>query len=447
MKKNIILGLISFLLLQTTVFANAIDKTIAKSDISKANVSVSVKDVKTGKTVYKLNEKRSQIPASTLKLITLSASLDTLGYDYEFTTEMFKSTNNELFIKLGGDPFLTYGDLRGLFNTARDKKILEPKAIYLDDYVFDDVEWGEGWQWDDDLNPLMPKISSYNLDGNLLHIVINPTYKNAPAQIYPSRFYPVTFMNLVTSGGSANSVKLSRNNSIAPDLITAEGSVSHQVIKKIPVNNPKRYFVLRCEDAVKSAKIYYYGKYLQKKTPSSNIYSVDKVTHPIDTAINAILKQSNNLVAESVFKAAGGKFVQNTGSLGHSQQMLNAYFDKLGLNYDDIRIVDGSGVSKNNIITADFMSEFLVKIADNEEFVNSMATAGEGTLTTRMLYFRDNLRAKTGTLSDVSTIAGYITSRNGKRYAFDIMINDPKSKSADKKVLEEYILRDIYTNF
>ena len=93
------------------------------------------------------------------------------------------------------------------------------------------------------------------------------------------------------------------------------------------------------------------------------------------------------------------------------------------------------------------MSEFLVKIADNEEFVNSMATAGEGTLATRMLYFRDNLRAKTGTLSDVSTIAGYITSRNGKRYAFDIMINDPKSKSADKKVLEEYILRDIYTNF
>ena len=64
-----------------------------------------------------------------------------------------------------------------------------------------------------------------------------------------------------------------------------------------------------------------------------------------------------------------------------------------------------------------------------------------------MLYFKDNLRAKTGTLADVSAIAGYITSRSGKTYAFDIMINDPKSKITDKKSLEEYILRDIYTSY
>ena len=64
-----------------------------------------------------------------------------------------------------------------------------------------------------------------------------------------------------------------------------------------------------------------------------------------------------------------------------------------------------------------------------------------------MLYFKDNLRAKTGTLSDVSAIAGYITARSGKKYAFDIMINDPKSNSQEKKSLEEYILRDIYSNY
>lgn len=73
-----------------------------------------------------------------------------------------------------------------------------------------------------------------------------------------------------------------------------------------------------------------------------------------------------------------------------------------------------------------------------------MATSGEGTLTDRMLYFKDNLRAKTGTLSDISAIAGYITSRNGTLYAFDIMINDAKSRPIDKKVLEEYIIRTIY---
>ena len=62
------------------------------------------------------------------------------------------------------------------------------------------------------------------------------------------------------------------------------------------------------------------------------------------------------------------------------------------------------------------------------------------------LYFKDNLRAKTGTLSDSSAIAGYITSRRGKVYAFDIMITDAKTTSADKKNIEEQILRNVYLN-
>ena len=114
---------------------------------------------------------------------------------------------------------------------------------------------------------------------------------------------------------------------------------------------------------------------------------------------------------------------------------------------DNIKIVDGSGVSKNNIMTADFMSEFLAKKEVRNMLEENMPTAGEGTLKNRMLYFKDNLKAKTGTLSDVSAIAGYITSRNGKKYTFAIMIHDSKTKSNDKKSLEEYIIRDIYTEY
>ena len=292
----------------------------------------------------------------------------------------------------------------------------------------------------------MPKFSSYYLDGNLLKIIIAPTTKGAPANIYTAKFYPTTFMNLVTTGDE-NDINISRNNSISPDLLTVEGTVKGQITKQIPINHQKRYFILRLEDAIRDEKLDYYGKFAQKKTPSSNVYLVSEVTHPIEPAIEQILKNSNNFVAETVFKIAGGQYVKNTGSLANSLKMLNAYFEKTGLNAEDIKIVDGSGVSKNNIITADFMSEFLVKQADCEYFVNSLPTSGEGTLKSRMLYFKDNLRAKTGTLADVSAIAGYITSRSGKTYAFDIMINDAKSKTSDKKSLEEYILRDIYTSY
>ena len=101
-------------------------------------------------------------------------------------------------------------------------------------------------------------------------------------------------------------------------------------------------------------------------------------------------------------------------------------------------------------MTADFMTDFLVSISKKnnfEDFENYIPTPGEGTLRNRMLYFRDNLRAKTGTLSDTSAIAGYIKSRKGNIYAFDIMINDAKTSSSDKKNVEEQILRQIYANY
>ena len=446
MKKilNIVLGLI--LSAQLCANANCIDKTIFEFGINKSALSISIKDAQTGKTVYKLNDKRPQIPASTLKIVTANASVDTLGKDYEFSTRLYKDINNELYLKLGADPFLSSSDLNRIFEEAVKKNITEPKTVYIDDYILDDVEWGEGWQWDDDLNPLMPKFSSYNIDKNLLNVVIAPTSAGNPANIYTTKFYPVTIMNLVTTG-DRNDISIKRNNSIAPDVINIQGTIKKTTTENIPVNNPKRYFKIRTEDAIRSAKIDYYGKFPQKKIPGTNIYLVSEVNHPINMAIEEIYKKSNNMVAESLFKIAGSKFVNNTGSLENSQKMLKAYLEKLGINSENIRIVDGSGVSKNNIVTADFMSEFLVKLFEDDNFKTVLPTSGEGTLTSRMLYFKDNLRAKTGTLSDVSAIAGYITSRSGKTYAFDIMINDPKSKAQDKKSLEEYIIRDIYTNY
>ena len=444
--KGLILTVFLAVLTQKFAIADSIDRTIFQSGINKSAVSISVKNADSGKIVYKLNDKQPKNPASTLKIITYSAALDTLGKDYEFKTQLFKSTNNDLYLKLSADPFLAHRHLKKLFKTAKEKNIFEPKNIYMDDYILDDVTWGEGWQWDDDLNPLMPKFSSYNIDENLLEIVISPTQKGAPADIRVSEFYPVTFMNLVTTA-DRDDVKISRNNNISPDILNIEGSIARKMIVKIPVNNPKRYFILRCDEAQKATKIGYYGKYTQKKTPDKNIYLVDSISHSIKDTSDSVLKYSNNLVAETVFKVAGAKYADNTGSLANSQKMLSDYFDKIGINADNTRIVDGSGVSKNNLVNADFMSTYLVKRFDDKDFVYSLATAGEGTLSNRMLYFKGNLFAKTGTLSDVSGIAGYITTRKGNTLAFDIMINDPKSTAQEKKSLEEYILRDIYTDY
>ena len=441
----IILGYMS----QANAAINSIDRAIKASSINRSAISVSVRNIQTGAEVYNLHAQRPVTPASTQKLVTFASALNILGTDYMFSTELYKSTNNDLYLKLAADPFLTTKDLKNLFSTAKTKNIIEPKNVYIDDYVLDSEYWGEGWQWDDELNPLMTKFGSYNLDSNMIKINVKPTTLNSPADIYTDVFYPLGFVNLVKTGAE-NHIKITKNETISNNLLEVNGTVRQLSSVRIPVNNIKLYFKLRTEDAINDSKIFYYGKIYQKKLPAQDVYLVEKVERPISQAATAILQQSNNMVAETVFKLAGGKYVGNTGSITSAINMLKEFCQNNNISMDDIKIVDGSGVSKNNLMTADFMTKFLVAESKQENFEiykNAMASPGTGTLRNRMLYFGDNLKAKTGTLSDVSAIAGYIKTRKGNEYAYDIMINDSKSQPNDKKVLEEMVLRAIYTDY
>lgn len=446
-----IISLLLFMALSVNAAcAESMTKMLTKLGVNKGAIAVYIKDVNTGNVVYSLNENTPMPPASTLKIITSSAAVDTLGSDYKYKTSLYKSTNNDLYLKLSGDPLLVSGDLEKLIETAKGKNI-EPKNFYIDDSIFDNVEWGEGWQWDDDLNPLMPKFSVYNINKNLLKLEVSPTVNNVSAKLTVKPFYPLTFMNLVTTDSkNPTSVKVERNNNIAPNMLNVSGVVSKLANISIPVNNPKMNFNLRLEDAIRAKKLEYYSNIKNAKLPEKNIYHVETIEHDLSLILPKILKNSDNLAAETIFKTAGAEYGNTQGNIDNSLKMLNAYFEKNSLKADDIKIVDGSGVSKNNLMTAKFMGDFLMFRAGQEnfeEFRNSLTTSGEGTLKNRMLYFKDNLRAKTGTLADTSAISGYITSRRGKIYAFDIMINDAKTSSADKKNIEEQILRNIYINY
>lgn len=426
-------------------FVNPITSAVKKADISKnALISVSFKELSNGKNSYEYNSSMPMTPASVQKIVTLLPSVDTLGTDYEFKTQLYKDKNNYLYLKLGADPYLTTADLKDLIRGLAKYKIYSIKEFYIDDTIVDRNEWGEGWQWDDDLNPLIPKFGAYNLDKNLLTINFCPTQIGAPVDISTDVFYPTAFMNNIITANQTD-IKLDRKNYISPDVINANGTVSYETSLQIPINYPRRYFILRLEDVLRKQKVAYYGDFNTKKLPQ-NTFIVAEEKHSIQKAINDILQKSDNMVAETVFKVAGGAYAKKTGTNADSLNMLNAYYKKQGIDTTNIKVVDGSGVSKNNLLTSDFITDVLVKASKSKGFdlKAAMASPGEGTLKDRMLYFKDNLKAKTGTLTNTSTIAGYLTTKSGKNYAFCIMINDPRSKSSDKKSFEEYVLREAF---
>ena len=262
MKKILVLILAMFLGLSVNAKSAKRDfsSVINESGVEKNAISVSIKDLNTGKPVYELNEKILMHPASVQKMLTLIPAMEILGDEYEFTTSIYKRGENEYIIKLGADPYLSYKDLKKLVNYIEE----DAKKVYIDDSVLEQKSWGEGWQWDDDLNILMPRFNSYNLDRNLLKITIMPTEKGQLATIINPSKYPAVFINNVTTD-EKNDVKVSRDNSISSNTLTLEGTVNKPVTVYIPLNNLKRYFNIRLTNALEDRKIYLKENFAKSK--------------------------------------------------------------------------------------------------------------------------------------------------------------------------------------
>ena len=435
------LTLLMMLFLCTQVNSKAVKRdfssVINESGVEKNAIAISIKDLNSGKPVYELNEKILMHPASVQKLLTLVPAIEVLGEDYEFSTEIYKRGDDAYLIKLGADPYFSSSDLKKLVSNVD----IATKKIFIDDSILEKKDWGEGWQWDDDMNVLMPKFNSYNMDKNLIKITIMPTASGeAPTIINPSK-YPLVFFNHVVTG-KENNVKVTRDNSVSNNTLILDGTVNKPVTIYIPTNNLKRYFDIKLTNALADRKVYLKQNFITDKIQDSDII-LGRVTHPIADAIDDILKNSDNLASETVSKLAGGKAYEDKGSDLYGIKVFNAYCKKIGLDNSKIRITDASGVSKNNLLNADFVSEFLLKNKDNK-IIESLPSPGEGTLTHRMIPLKNNLRAKTGTHSDTSAIAGFLTTKNGNKYAFCIIINDTTSTIPDMKTLEDYLIREAY---
>lgn len=439
MKKFLVLLFVLFIGLGVNAKAVKRDFSfvINESGVEKNAIAVSIKDLSTGKPVYELNEKILMHPASVQKVLTLIPALEVLGEDYEFETGIYSRGGDSFLIKLGADPYLTSSDLKKLVSNVK----LDTKKIYIDDSILEKKDWGEGWQWDDDMNVLMPRFNSYNLDKNLMKITVMPSDKGQLAAVINPSKYPIVFLNNVVTGDK-NNVSVTRDNSVSANTLMLTGTVNKPVTIYIPVNNLKRYFNIKLTNALADKKVYLKQNFIVDKKSDSDV-ELDKITHPLSKAVDDILKNSNNMVSETVSKLAGGKRYDDRGSDINGIKVFNAYCDRMGLDHSKIRLTDASGVSKNNLINADFISEFLVKNKDNP-VMEHMPAPGEGTLTHRMLPLRENLRAKTGTHGDSSAIAGILTSKSGNKYAFCIIINDTTSTIPDMKTLEDYLVREAY---
>ncbi|HBG48971.1 MAG TPA: D-alanyl-D-alanine carboxypeptidase/D-alanyl-D-alanine-endopeptidase [Cyanobacteria bacterium UBA9971] len=424
---------------------NSINNTINNSKLSKNSiVSVSIREIQSGKIVYQRDANLLLHPASTLKAFTTPVVLNVLGANYKLSTGIYKDNKGNIYLKLCGDPQLTAEDISKLLRTFKSKGYNAISgSLLIDDTAIDNIPWGVGWMWDDENNPYMPKYNAYNLNRNLITVKISPTLPNQKPKIVISPYYPVKIINNAVTLNK-NSISAERKIWKNAETIYVEGKISSVTNKIIPVANPENFFKYQLTKAIKDNKIYFSGQYKKAKLPLNAIL-ITEIPHNLLEEVKITNKNSDNLAAETLLKIAGGRYTAQAGSIENGLKAFNAFYNKLGVDTSEILIVDASGVSQNDLITANWMTNALTKLYKISNFAaykSTLATPAEiGTLQNRLLNLKGRLFGKTGTNAGVSAITGYVTDKCGNTFAFSIIIQNFKDSSKPAKELEDAILQ------
>lgn len=444
LKKLVVsLALIGF----TAGCANAVglDTIIQKSDINKTStIAVSVKDAKSGRVVYEYNQHKLMNPASVQKIFTMKSAYNELGADYTFKTKAFIDKKGNLYIKLGADPTLSTGSLKNLLRTVKEKYNKPVNDIVVDSSVIDGKQWGIGWMWDDDTNSLLPKYSPFSINENKIEVTIDPGKNGAFPEIKNRSPYSMTLVNMVKND-KGNKLSFERMPWNTGDLTYISGTVATPLKIKLPVDSPERHFNDELNAALSSVRIKYSGTIKTAPMPSGLQEIAEISSPPLVAIVSDTLKNSNNFYSEMIFKTAGGHYSNGQGTTEQAVEMFNKYYS--GIASDKPVVVDGCGISRNDLLTADWVSEALNKIykeKDFEEFVLLLPKPIEGTLADRLLDISLKVRAKTGTASGISSIAGYIDTKSNKKYSFVILIQNYSQPTIEIKRFEDLLINEIY---
>ncbi len=448
--KKTVFIVLTYLIFVLPNYANEISKYIRQSDFElKSTVSVFVKDLKNNDVLYKKNEQKLLNPASILKALTFGTAYKVLGQGYKFETALYKDKSNNLYVKLGGDTLLTEPDLEELFAQFKQKnRDFKINNIYIDDTIIDKTPYPSGWM-EDDIWPVSRAITPYIVDNNYTNILIKRSSLSKRIDIIQNDDYKlpiVNELNAVDKESGIQKIKFERLYGDESSIVNLKGDIARDENILLPVLKPEINFNIKLQNAIKKNEIKFNRQIISKKIPAG-AYKAAYVSHTIEDISKKILLNSDNFSAEVVFKVAAAKYINyaHPATLDDAINMFNKINEKHIT--DGIKIADGSGVSRYNLVSSEFVSNVLEDLVKNTNIKPLFATSSEGTLNERLLFLKDNLRAKTGTLSKMSSIAGFVTTEKNTDTIFVIIVQNSPKRKAVLKNFENTIVSLIYKEY
>ena len=459
----------------------AIDDAIAKAGMPNGWWTVNVQDAETGAPLYERDTARSFIPASNTKLYSSAAALDILGPDYRFETEIWAMgrvengiLNGHLIIRGSGDPVIggrfTDGDVTAYFRAWADS--LKAAGITTirgdiigDDDAYDEEAIGYGWQYDDLPYWYAAELSALSFNDNAVDFRLEASTPGSPAIL--------SWEPMMTSYVTARNASMTTEagGSIEEDYFRPQGSNDFVLGSLVPagridyeslsVANPTKYFLHALREVLVAQGITVLGKGIDiddlsiKPAYAQMTHLFSHYSPSLAEIVVPLNKDSHNLYAEMALRAIAADHLPENGepaagSVALAVSRARKVFGRAGVDTLHIQLVDGSGLARQNLITSSMTTSLLryMRTHPNEAtqraFIDSLPIGGvDGSLSSRMkgTAAAGNVQAKTGSMGNVSALAGYVTSASGRELVFSIMANNYLgSSSRPRKVQDEIVV-------
>ena len=408
-----------------------------------ANLSLYVAD-ESGNFVYEYQGNKGLSTASTQKIFTAAAALETLGKNYQYTTTASYSgsiskgnLSGNLFIKSNGDP--TLGSWRyenykpedfkkKFLQSLKEKGISKISGdLVIDDSYFDFQSTPGGWPWNDMGNYYGAGVFGVNWRENQFDItMVGKEMKGINIEL-PE----VKWVNKVKTGGNSDQSLVYT----APysDVASITGTLPAKSLV-VSGSNPNPALSLGSEihKWLLEAGIEFKGKVTSTSMQEINGEKISFApkndiiltyqSPTLDKIIYWFLRKSINFYGETLVKTLG-KEKKNEGSFDAGISYLKEFWKSKGINATMINFADGSGLSPQNYVSARAEVQSLLysqKQSWFTDFVEGFPTQGNG------------MKMKSGTMKDTKSFAGYHTSKEGKKYVFSIIINNYQSSNSSE---------------
>lgn len=449
-----------------------IEAHVTQPRFSAAAWGVKVSSLDSGRTLYEHHADRLLSPASNSKLYVGALALDQLGADYRFVTPLLATAKPDGAGELRGDVIVSgRGDPSWSSRTSHKDfwKIFAPFAevltragirqitgdIVADATFFQSLPNGAGWTADDLEDYYGAEISALTLEDNYAELRIAPGLRvGEPCELgllLPHTGLVLDNRTVTSAGGGRRHITTRRI--FGENILHVFGEVplgGKEEKVDVTMPRPANWFAAALKDALGRRGIRVDGQGRGVRWPDPTVVTpqcipLGEITSPpLGELIAALMKPSQNLETDLIFAHLGEKTRQpDTPSWRTSDQLalaaLRDFLQRNGLPADEVRFDEGSGLSRNNLTTANATTRLLEFMATHREsgaFMNALPIAAvDGTLKRRMkgTPAEGNMRAKTGSLRWANSLSGYVTSAGGERLAFSLMLNravQPPGRSA-----------------